>query len=47
MITAKIIMQSLWILKVGWDEELPHEITNRWQNWLQDLPSISENKIPN
>ena len=32
VITAKIIMQSLWILKVGWDKELAHEISNRWQN---------------
>ena len=46
VITAKIIMQSLWIRKVGWDEELPYEISNRWQNWLHDLPSIAENRIP-
>ena len=46
VITAKIIMQSLWILKVSWDEELPLDISNRWQTWLQDLHSISLIKIP-
>ena len=46
VITAKIIMQSLWILKVSWDEELPLDISNRWQMWLQDLRSISLIKIP-
>ena len=46
VITAKIIMQSLWILKVSWDEELPLDISNRWQTWLQDLHFISHIKIP-
>ena len=31
VITAKIIMQALWLLKFGWDEELPLHISNRWQ----------------
>ena len=39
-------MQSLWILKVSWDEELSLDISNRWQTWLQDLHSISLIKIP-
>ena len=46
VITAKIIMQSLWILKVSWDEELPLDISKRWHTWLQDLRSISLIKIP-
>ena len=29
VITAKIIMQSLRILKISWDEELPLDISNR------------------
>ena len=44
--TAKIIMQSLWILKVSWDEELSLDISNRWQTWLQGRHSISLIKIP-
>ena len=39
-------MQSLWILKVSWDEEVPLDISNRWQTWLKDLHSISLIKIP-
>ena len=39
-------MQSLWILKVSWDEELPLDISNRWQTWLQNLHFISHIKIP-
>ena len=46
VIIAKIIMQSLWIFKVGWDEDLSDEISDRWKNWLQDLSSIAEIKIP-
>ena len=39
-------MQSLWILKVSWDEELSLDFSNRWQTWLQDLHFISLLKIP-
>ena len=46
VITAKISMQSLWILKVSWDEELSLDISNGWQTWLQDLHFISHIKIP-
>ena len=41
VITVKIIMQSLWILKVSSDEELPLDISNRRQSWLQDLQYMS------
>ena len=37
VITTKIIMQSRWIPKGSWDEELPFDIHNCWQTWLQDL----------
>ncbi|XP_021955592.1 uncharacterized protein LOC110851951 [Folsomia candida] len=30
IINAKILMQSLWKLKHGWDEPLPLEIQNQW-----------------
>ena len=33
-------------IKVGWDEELPLNISNRWRTWLQDLHFISHLKIP-
>ena len=46
VITAKIIMQSLWILKVSWDEQLSLDISIHWQTWLQDLHPISLIKIP-
>ena len=46
VIPAKIIMQSLCLIKVGWDDELPLDISNRWQTWLQDLHTISHIKIP-
>ena len=36
----------LTLHKVGWDDELPLDISNRWQIWLQDLLTISHIKIP-
>ena len=46
VVMAKIIMQSLWLLKTGWEETSPPDLTKRWQNWLLELPSIRRIKIP-
>ncbi|XP_076549276.1 uncharacterized protein LOC143308232 [Osmia lignaria lignaria] len=43
-IGAKILMQDLWILKVGWDSVLPVEVQDRWReycNSLSALPALS------
>ena len=37
IIKAKIIKQKLWILKVGWDESIPHELHTAWENLVLDI----------
>ena len=39
-------MQSLWLLKINWDDTLPSDIAKRWHAWLDDLLSINHIKIP-
>ncbi|CAK1583791.1 unnamed protein product [Parnassius mnemosyne] len=38
-------MQDLWKLGIGWDEQLPTNVTKRWLNYVDDLPRLTEIKI--
>ncbi|XP_037824981.1 uncharacterized protein LOC119613110 [Lucilia sericata] len=46
IIKAKIIMQELWILKIGWDESVPQEIHSAWKSFVSDLKLLPSLKIP-
>ncbi|CAK1592647.1 unnamed protein product [Parnassius mnemosyne] len=38
-------MQDLWKLGIGWDEQLPTDVTKRWLNYVDDLPRLTAIKI--
>ncbi|XP_050339915.1 uncharacterized protein LOC126766119 [Bactrocera neohumeralis] len=43
IVTAKILLQELWLLKIEWDESVPQNIASAWQtfvNNLSNLPSV-------
>lgn len=44
-ITAKIILQSLWLTGLDWDDTLPESITQTWTNYRTQLPSIEQISI--
>lgn len=44
-ITAKIIMQKLWLEKVSWDEALPADIHTIWSKFREQIPNLSELRI--
>ena len=46
VIVAKMLMQSLWLLKIGWDENLPPDITESWNVWQNQLPELNRLKLP-
>lgn len=46
VITAKLIMQKLWTLKIGWDESIPIDLHYRWQSFMQQLQVLNEIEIP-
>ncbi|XP_061400515.1 uncharacterized protein LOC133336248 [Musca vetustissima] len=46
IIKSKIIMQELWILKIGWDESIPQELHSAWNNFVSDLKTLSSLHIP-
>jgi len=45
-IRAKILLQEIWTSGIDWDEELFFEHERKARNWLKELESLSEVKIP-
>lgn len=43
---AKLLLQELWLLKIGWDDPLPAEIHNSFRNFVEQLPLLSACEIP-
>ncbi|KAI4472723.1 hypothetical protein M0802_016545 [Mischocyttarus mexicanus] len=41
VIKAKILMQRLWLEKVGWDDELTPDIIHEWSQFRQNLARLS------
>ena len=46
IVKAKILLQMLWIEKVGWDDLVPDYILEQWSKWRQELPILSTIYIP-
>ncbi|XP_063907426.1 uncharacterized protein LOC135125701 [Zophobas morio] len=46
IVTAKIILQQLWIAKLGWDEGLPDHLECQWINFMQTLSDLNDIVIP-
>ncbi|XP_008557923.1 uncharacterized protein LOC103578574 [Microplitis demolitor] len=46
VIKAMILMQDLWLEKIGWDEVLSPQIIHRWKKFRDELPKLSQLKIP-
>ncbi|XP_055308905.1 uncharacterized protein LOC129572830, partial [Sitodiplosis mosellana] len=46
VVTAKMFMQDLWLLQVGWDDELPSETIIKWTNIRQQFFSPCTVKVP-
>ncbi|XP_046391592.1 uncharacterized protein LOC124159726 [Ischnura elegans] len=44
-VVAKILMQDMWILKIGWDTPLPTDIKVRWTNYFNAIPRLSKLRI--
>lgn len=40
ILKAKIIMQSLWSLKLSWDEPVPEELESKWNCYTQQLSQL-------
>lgn len=45
-VVGKIIMQSLWSEKLGWDDYLSAELSNRGFEYLSQLPNLETLSVP-
>lgn len=46
IIKAKILLQSLWQLKIDWDTPVPESIRIIWSSYYQQLPILNQITIP-
>lgn len=46
IITAKVILQQLWKLKIGWDESIPMDLHTTWAVYRTQLTNLNNIKIP-
>ncbi len=45
-IRGKLLLQQLWSLSVGWDEEVPESIQTLWEDYKADLKSLVNVSLP-
>ncbi|XP_054744461.1 uncharacterized protein LOC129248873 [Anastrepha obliqua] len=46
IITAKIILQEIWLLKLNWDESVPQNLQTAWERFLKDIAHLSTLSVP-
>lgn len=46
IISCKIILQSLWSLKLGWDDEIPANVQTLWNKFIDNVHHLQTIKIP-
>lgn len=46
VITAKIIMQKIWLEKTDWDAKVAPTIQNEWKQSLVQLPDLNSISMP-
>ena len=43
---AKVLLQEIWTAGIDWDDVLPPELRRKWEQWLSELPQLSNVSIP-
>ena len=43
---SRIIMQDIWMSKIGWDEKLKMKEFSQWKKWLNDFEKVKNCRIP-
>ena len=45
ILPAKAILQELCRKKLGWDDPIPDDYAQRWQQWLKELPQLEQLEV--
>ncbi|XP_075167705.1 uncharacterized protein LOC142239828 [Haematobia irritans] len=46
IIVAKIVMQQVWLDKIGWDESLPLQTERQWRKFVETYQDVNHVRIP-
>ena len=46
VVRAKILIQELWTMALGWNESITQEISIRVKEWFLELEDLKEIKVP-
>ncbi|XP_039763940.1 uncharacterized protein LOC120636501 [Pararge aegeria] len=46
ILTAKMLLQQLWLLKLEWDDTVPNDIARQWNRFLASLPTLKTIRVP-
>lgn len=46
IVLAKILLQKLWLHKLGWDDPIPSDIVKIWHNFINKLTHLQNIRIP-
>ncbi|XP_023247631.1 uncharacterized protein LOC111643689 [Copidosoma floridanum] len=46
IVSAKIVLQDIWLLSLGWDELLPDDLQSRWTRFRSEMQQISLISLP-
>ncbi|XP_011694053.1 PREDICTED: uncharacterized protein LOC105453629 [Wasmannia auropunctata] len=46
IITAKMLLQELWLHKLSWDESLPLDLHNKWLSFRQQVRKLDQIRVP-
>ena len=46
IVGAKVLFQELCTMKIGWDDELPEQMQNRWKGLIDDLNAVGTISLP-
>ena len=45
IVKAKVLLQTLWLEGIGWDECVPDAVLEEWSKWRRELPLLSTHCI--
>lgn len=45
IITAKVLMQQLWLTGCSWDDDLPETVRNKWHEFKQELKDVERIRV--
>ncbi|XP_049886980.1 uncharacterized protein LOC126381551 [Pectinophora gossypiella] len=46
IMTVKVLLQKLWLLKLGWDDPVPEDVVCIWNRFASNLSVLSSLRVP-